>query len=96
MSSIDEVSETLGALKSDMEHIKVTTQSILERCEEVTVKIAEHNIEIGANRKRIKKIEPEVASLVSMKNKAAGAISVAGVIGGVLGYFGTIITKALF
>jgi len=90
MAEIDEISETLGALKADMGHVRKTLDTILEGQDKTNEKVIIQEQQIKASHKRIDKIEPKVTKHEALVNKGFGVMAV---IATLMGFLGSLLMK---
>lgn len=92
MAGIDEISEKLGSISSDVKHL-ITKSNIIDAKVEVTQnQTIELRAAAKAAHKRIDGIEPKVNNHEALKNRGMGIVSILALI---FGFVGTILGKFL-
>ena len=87
MTSIDEVSKSLGALEAGMEHIKSKVDDIYAKVDTTNGSLIVQEQKIKSAHKRLDVVQPMVEGHEDIKNKGIGIIAVLSIAFSALGAF---------
>lgn len=97
MGEYNEVSGKLGGIEATQTHILRSVNTIESLVKDVVEKTILHGSSIEAAHKRLDRIEPKLETLEEVEDKRQGAwtviVWVAGVIGTVMGFLGSYLSK---
>jgi len=85
MADIDELSRQLGAIQSDIKHIRTTTGDTIAQVRTISTAAIRQEASVSSAHKRLDQITPKVEALHDSKNRSVGFLSAIGITCGTIG-----------